>query len=199
MLTIYRRHSRNCPHFNKPRHARGTRACALRCTIWVQGSLNGEPIRRSLELTCWEAATDLIRAWERDEREEPNEATTDVGGAPTTTPSSAPGGANAPLLPTSVQPNGPLVETCITAFLQDCKARNLAASGIDKYESFLRLHLLGFCGERLDPVTGQRAPIELLSALDLRHSASVGRLGHSPRSHTRSTSNGYAHSSGSSS
>jgi hypothetical protein len=30
----------------------------------VQGTLGGETIRKALDLTAWEAASDLVRGWE---------------------------------------------------------------------------------------------------------------------------------------
>jgi integrase/recombinase XerD len=57
VLTIYRRHSKTCPH-----KARSYRRC--KCNLWVQGTLSGEKIRQSLDLTSWEAAQNLIREWE---------------------------------------------------------------------------------------------------------------------------------------
>jgi hypothetical protein len=58
-LTIYRRHSLDCPHKAKAR--RWTR-CG--CRIWVQGSLGGEYVRKSLNLTVWGAAQEKVRGWE---------------------------------------------------------------------------------------------------------------------------------------
>ena len=56
MLTIYRRHRAGCKF--KARRAK----CS--CPIWVQGILNGENIRQSLDLTSWEAASKKARDWE---------------------------------------------------------------------------------------------------------------------------------------
>lgn len=56
MLTLYRRHRANCK--SKSRRAK----CF--CPIWVQGILRGEEIRKSLDLTNWEAASKLVRDWE---------------------------------------------------------------------------------------------------------------------------------------
>jgi integrase len=56
MLTPYRRHRAKCK--SKGRRAK----CS--CPIWVQGMLHGEKVRRSLDLTNWEAAQKLIRDWE---------------------------------------------------------------------------------------------------------------------------------------
>lgn len=58
MLTIYRRHRAGCKF-------RARRAKCF-CPIWVQGILRGEKIRRSLDLTSWEAANKLVRDWEAD-------------------------------------------------------------------------------------------------------------------------------------
>lgn len=59
MLTLYRRHLRNCP---QRRLGRRYRRC--KCPLWVQGTLRGETIRRGLDLTSWEAGQDLLREWE---------------------------------------------------------------------------------------------------------------------------------------
>lgn len=57
MLTVYRRHRATCKH-----RARRFKGCF--CPVWVQGVLRGEKIRRSLDLTNWEAAQKLVRNWE---------------------------------------------------------------------------------------------------------------------------------------
>ena len=57
MLTIYRRHRASCKH-----RSRRFKGCF--CPIWAQGVLRGEKIRRSLDLTNWEAAQKLVRDWE---------------------------------------------------------------------------------------------------------------------------------------
>jgi hypothetical protein len=58
MLNLYRRHRANCKS-----HARRAKCF---CPIWVQGILRGNSIRKSLDLTNWEAANKLIRDWEID-------------------------------------------------------------------------------------------------------------------------------------
>jgi len=57
MLTLYRRHRAGCKH-------RSRRYTKCFCPIWVQGVLRDESMRRSLDLTNWEAASRLIRDWE---------------------------------------------------------------------------------------------------------------------------------------
>lgn len=59
MLTIYRRHLGTCENRDQ---GRDYRRC--RCPLWVQGTLAGEKVRRSLDLTNWEAGQRLIREWE---------------------------------------------------------------------------------------------------------------------------------------
>lgn len=56
MLTLYRRHIAKCGQTS-----RRYRRCS--CPVWVQGTLGGEEIRKSLDLTSWEAAETLIRGW----------------------------------------------------------------------------------------------------------------------------------------
>lgn len=56
MLTIYRRHRAKCKST--------ARRAKCFCPIWVQGILRGENIRKSLDLTNWEAASKLVRDWE---------------------------------------------------------------------------------------------------------------------------------------
>jgi integrase/recombinase XerD len=58
MLTIYRRHTKACPH-----HSRNYRRC--QCPIWVQGTLGEERVRKGLDLTSWDAAEDLILEWKK--------------------------------------------------------------------------------------------------------------------------------------
>jgi integrase len=61
MLTLFRRHLKSCPHTS-----RKDRRC--RCPLHVEGSLAGEPIRKTLDLTSWEAGQNLIREWEASGR-----------------------------------------------------------------------------------------------------------------------------------
>lgn len=56
MLNLYRRHRANCKS--------SARRAKCSCPIWVQGVLRSENIRKSLDLTNWEAASRLIRDWE---------------------------------------------------------------------------------------------------------------------------------------
>jgi integrase/recombinase XerD len=56
MLTIYRRHLKECSH-----RSRRYRRC--RCPIHVEGSLGAKTIRKALDLTSWEAAENLIHEW----------------------------------------------------------------------------------------------------------------------------------------
>jgi integrase/recombinase XerD len=61
MLTIFRRHLKTCPHTS-----RKDRRC--RCPLHVEGTLAGEPIRKALDLTTWDAAQALVREWEANGR-----------------------------------------------------------------------------------------------------------------------------------
>jgi site-specific recombinase XerD len=59
VLNLYRRHLGTCRHRSKGRKHRN---CG--CPLWVDGTLQGETIRRSLDMRSWEAAQDLLRLWE---------------------------------------------------------------------------------------------------------------------------------------
>ena len=57
MLTHYRRHLKTCPNT-----LRSQRRC--HCPIWVQGTIGGVKVRRSMDLVSWQAATERVREWE---------------------------------------------------------------------------------------------------------------------------------------
>jgi hypothetical protein len=63
-LTIYRRHSKLCPFFRQPRHARNNRHCKRQCSIWVEGWLADHYMRRALDLTDWDVAAAVVHQWE---------------------------------------------------------------------------------------------------------------------------------------
>src|ERR1700674_1556897 len=63
MLTIYRRHTRNCGHRNEGRKYR-----RCRCPIWVDGCLAGDEIRKAMGLRDWEEAQRRLREWEAENR-----------------------------------------------------------------------------------------------------------------------------------
>ena len=56
MLNLYRRHRAKCKSV--------ARRAKCSCPIWVQGVIHGEAVRKSLDLTNWEAANKLVRDWE---------------------------------------------------------------------------------------------------------------------------------------
>jgi integrase/recombinase XerD len=59
MLKLYRRHLKACKH-----KAKGRQFGRCGCPIWIQGTLAGEAIRKSLDADTWEKAEDLKRALE---------------------------------------------------------------------------------------------------------------------------------------
>jgi len=63
MLTIYRRHRKNCLH-----HAQGRAYRRCQCPIWCDGILAGAEVRESLKLRDWQRAQEMIRTWEADDR-----------------------------------------------------------------------------------------------------------------------------------
>jgi integrase/recombinase XerD len=61
MLTIYRRHRKECAHKSEGRKYR-----RCRCPIWVDGFLGGQEIRKSLDTPDWQKAQDELRQWEAE-------------------------------------------------------------------------------------------------------------------------------------
>ena len=58
-LTLYRRHSRTCPH--RPKGRRWTRC---NCPVWAQGSLGGQWIKDTLSTRDWSVAAATVHTWE---------------------------------------------------------------------------------------------------------------------------------------
>ena len=109
MLQLYRRHQAPC-RFTSRRY----RNCT--CPIWVQGSLRGEYIRRSLNLRSWSAGTDLVRDWE---------AAGEIGVAK--------------------KPATPTIAEAIALFMEDLRAQQLVHETIRKYENLLGRRLQKWC------------------------------------------------------
>lgn len=100
MLTLYRRHAPPCRHTSRQK-----KNC--KCAIWVQGSLGGEYLRKSLDIRSWEAASDLVRGWE---------ASGELG---------------------VVKVEIPDLDGAVTLYLADCKARHLSDETLRKYKALL--------------------------------------------------------------
>ncbi len=62
MLTIYRRHSEDCPQASD----RISRKC--RCPLWATGTLEGKPYRKTLKTRSWERAEQLKREVENGKK-----------------------------------------------------------------------------------------------------------------------------------
>lgn len=58
-LSLYRLHSRDCPH--RPKGRRWTRC---RCPVWTQGSVGGTWVKMSLKTRNWATAAKIIHSWE---------------------------------------------------------------------------------------------------------------------------------------
>ncbi len=108
MLTIYRRHTKDCPH-----RSRSYRRC--RCPLWVQGTLGGEVVRRSMDLTAWEAAQEVVHQWT---------VTGKIGGK----------------LGSSMS-----VREAAERYLADATARKLSVRSVGRYRGFLIRVLVPWC------------------------------------------------------
>jgi hypothetical protein len=86
--------------------------------IWVQGSLGREYLRRSLDLTSWQAAQDLVRGWE-------------ASGEVAVVNAGIPGIADA-----------------VERLFDDIKARGLSDATVGKQNVLLRKQFLPWCRSR---------------------------------------------------
>lgn len=111
MLSVYRRHQPPCRYTS-----RRFRNC--KCPIWVQGTLAGDYVRRSLDLRAWEAAVDLVRDWES--AGQIGERRIEV----------------------------PTIAEAVERFLADAKARHLKEPSLKKYRVLLEKKLVPFCEAR---------------------------------------------------
>ena len=62
-MTIYRRHKEDCPHFDK---GRSYNKC--RFTVWVDGFLAGNEVRKSVKTRDWTKANQIVKGWEAEKR-----------------------------------------------------------------------------------------------------------------------------------
>lgn len=109
-LTLFRWHARTCSHRSK-----GRRWTRCNCGVWVQGSLGGEWVKRSLNTREWSAAAATVHGWE---------ASGQIG---------------------VVKVDLPTVEKAVEAYFDDAKARHLAKTTIQKRRELLEGKLLPFC------------------------------------------------------
>jgi len=103
-------------HAGKPRRDAWSQKCS--CPLWVQGSLAGEYLRRSLDLVSWEAAQDRVRGWE---------ASGEIG-----------------VIKTDI----PDVPAAVERFFEDATSRGLAEATIGKQNVLLRKQFLPWCKTR---------------------------------------------------
>lgn len=108
MLRIYRRHRTHCPQTSER-----YRRCS--CPIYVEGTLGGESIRKALDQTSWEAASELIAGWT---------ASGKIGVVHAETPSISEG---------------------VAKFFEDAAARQLQPATITKQKNLLEKRLLPWC------------------------------------------------------
>jgi integrase/recombinase XerD len=114
VLILFRRHLKSCPQTS-----RSYRRC--KCPIHVEGSLSGEKIRKSLDLTNWEAAQNRVREWEGKGRIE---------------------------LQQHQQDELTTVEKAVSSFMEDSKVRHLAEATLKNLRVLLEKHLIQYCQNR---------------------------------------------------
>jgi integrase len=152
-LTIYRRHSKLCPFFRQPRHARNNRHCKRQCSIWVEGWLADHYMRRALDLTDWDVAAAVVHQWEAAvargvlPRSPTSTSNTQQAIAPTTATNESP-------LPTAADQHRPAdsarqpiphIREAVERFLRTLDKRHLSWETTRKYRGFLKGRLLSWC------------------------------------------------------
>ncbi|HYC58180.1 MAG TPA: hypothetical protein VEK79_01305 [Thermoanaerobaculia bacterium] len=112
MLSLFRRHLRTCPSREK---GRAWKRCG--CPIWMGGSIGNEKVpRRSLNLTSWEAAENLLAEMKK---------------------------AGSTQVVAVVKPK--TIEEAVKVFLADAEFRNLAESSLRIYRRFIGRQLPAWC------------------------------------------------------
>jgi integrase len=155
-LTIYRRHSKLCPFFRRPRHARNNCHCKRQCSIWVEGSIAGHYMRRALDLTDWDVAAAVVHQWE---------AAAARGGLPRSPTSTS--NIQQALTPTRATNESPLltagdqhrpadsarpsvlhIREAVEKFLRSIDKRHLSWETTRKYRGLLKGRLLSWCDQQ---------------------------------------------------
>ena len=109
-LALFRWHARTCPHRSK-----GRRWTRCNCSVWVQGSLGGEWIKRSINTRDWSVAAATIHEWE---------AAREIGGK---------------------KQEVPTIREALQKYFDDVEARHLAPSTVRKRRELLEGKLLPYC------------------------------------------------------
>ena len=110
MLRIYRRHRKDCQHASER-----YRRCS--CPIYVEGSLGAEYVRKALDQTSWEAASDLVSKWT---------ASGQIG---------------------VIRLEVPTVAEAVAKFFEDANARGLRPPTIQKLRNLLDKRLIPWCDQ----------------------------------------------------
>jgi integrase/recombinase XerD len=108
MIVLYRRHRKDCQY-----RSRKERRC--HCPIYAEGSVGNEYLKRSLDLTSWEAAQRKVREWESAGTLHPKEEESSITTA-----------------------------EALEKFIRDCASRNLNDATFRKYR-LLKNQLSEFC------------------------------------------------------
>lgn len=95
--------------------SKGRRWTRCSCGIWVQGSLGGEWVKRSLNTRDWSAAASIVHGWE---------ASGQIG---------------------TIKAEIPTIERALELYFEDAAARHLADTTIRKRRELLEGKLLPFC------------------------------------------------------
>lgn len=110
-LRLIRRHLKDCSQTS-------TKYRRCKCPIHVYGTLAGEKIRKALDQTSWDAATDLVNGWT---------ASGEIG---------------------VIKAEAPTTREAVKKFLEDCEARKLGWEAMRKYRHLLEDRFLSWTEQR---------------------------------------------------
>ncbi len=133
MLSVYTRHSSDCPRAGDGNWKR------CRCPKWIWGSLpNGDFVRRSAKTRTWEQAEELRRELEAEALPSPG-----VLAALPQSPAVEPQPLAASTLALPQKPRA-TIEFAVQRYLADAKSRDLEASTISKLTTIFRKQFLAW-------------------------------------------------------
>lgn len=141
MLRLYRRHRVSCGKTSER-----YRRCS--CPIYVEGSLASEHVRQALDVTSWEAATELVAGWNKSGQ---------IG---------------------VIRPEIPTINEAVAKQIADAEARNLKSESLKKIRDVIERRLVGYCerkGYRLLRQLDVDAVREFRNELAAHYSANSAR------------------------
>ena len=142
MLSVYTRHSADCPRVSDS----AWRRC--KCPKWIWGTLQGEFLRRSAKTRSWEHAEEFRRELEGATAASPSPVSPTVSEMPSAGFASFEGSPDEFTRPVaqiiSPQKTRVTVEVAVSKYLADAKSRGLESSTLSKLGTLFRKQFLSW-------------------------------------------------------